>query len=125
LGEAVLQENRVQHPEELIALFHRASGRRHWAGQAHLVFQAAAAGDGGAQGIIEAGAHHLCGLITDVASVLGLRHPVIIGGGLAVHQPVLQGLLATVLAEKGFDEVRFLTTDPVHGVDYLLQSGPL
>ena len=125
LGEAVLQGTGVQKPEELIALFHGPSGRRYWAGQAHLVFQAADAGDDAAQKIIEDGARHLRGLITDVASVLGVHRPVIIGGGLAVHQPRLQELLSEGLAQDGFDQVRFLTADPVHGVDYLLRTGVL
>ena len=123
LGEAVLQANEVQSPEELIALFHRESGRRHWAGQAHLVFDAATAGDRVAQGIVDDGVRHLCGLITDVGSVLAIRGPVVIGGGLAVHQPALQNLLTAALAAEGFDEVRFLDRDPVYGVDFLLRSG--
>jgi N-acetylglucosamine kinase-like BadF-type ATPase len=125
LGESVLQATGVQRPEELISLFHGSSGRRYWAGQAHLVFDAAQAGDDIAQRIIEDGARHLCGLVTDVASVLGVHRPVIIGGGLAVHQPELQELLRAALAKEGFDEVRFLTSDPVHGVDYLLRTGGL
>lgn len=125
LGQAVLQATGAEKPEELIALFHKPSGRRYWAGQAHLVFDAAEAGDGVAQTIIEAAAHHLCGLVTDVASVLGVHRPVIIGGGLAVHQLKLQALVRAGLAEEGFDEVRFLNTDPVHGVKYLLRTGVL
>lgn len=125
LGDSVLQANGVQRPEELIAQFHGASGRRYWAGQAHLVFEAAEAGDDAAQRIIEDGAHHLCGLVKDVESVLGVRSPVIIGGGLAVHQPKLQALLIDGLTQEGFGEVRFLTADPVYGVDYLLRTGGL
>lgn len=123
LGEAVLKANGVQRPEELIALFHSRSGRRHWSGQASLVFDAAVEGDAGARGIIDDAARHLCVLIEDVAHVLRVRGPVIIGGGLAVHQPVLQDRLAAALAEKGFDQVRFLDRDPVYGVEYLLRSG--
>ncbi len=125
LGESLLRAAGVQKPEELIALFHGPSGRRYWAGHAHLVFDAAKAGDEAAQQIINSGARHLRGLIADVASVLGVRRPVIIGGGLAVHQPKLQELLRAGLAEEGFDEVWFLGIDPVHGVDYLLRTGAL
>ncbi|KRF09444.1 ATPase [Arthrobacter sp. Soil782] len=125
LGESVLEATGAQKPEELIALFHRPSGRRYWAGQAHLVFKAAEGGDSGAQRIIDDGARHLCGLVTDVASVLGAHSPVIIGGGLAVHQPKLQELIKAGLAKDGFTDVRFLSVDPVHGVDYLLRTGAL
>ena len=125
LGESVLRANGVQAPEELIALFHGPYGRRYWAGQAHLVFDAARAGDSVAEVIVNEAARHLRGLVGDVATVLGLRSPVIIGGGLAVHQPRLQELLARGLREDGFSEVRFLAVDPVHGVDYLLRSGSL
>ena len=49
----------------------------------------------------------------------------IIGGGLAVHQPKLQELIKAGLAKDGFTDVRFLSVDPVHGVDYLLRTGAL
>ena len=125
LGESVLRATGVQKPEELIGLFHGPAGRRYWAGQAHLVFDAAEAGDNAAQAIIEEAARHLCGLVADVDSVLGVHRPVIIGGGLAVHQPRLQELVRAGLVGEGFDEVRFLSADPVYGVNYLLQTGVL
>lgn len=125
LGDSVLRANGVRRPEELIALFHGPAGRRHWAGQAHLVFDAARAGDDAAGSIIEDGARHLRGLVSDVASVLGIHQPVVIGGGIAVHQPEMQRLLMDALAEGGFSGVRFLATDPVYGVDHLLRTGAL
>lgn len=125
LGESVLAANNVSRPEQLIALFHSDSGRRYWAGQAHLVFKAAEAGDTGARATINDGVWQLRGLIKDAATVLKLDGPVIIGGGLAVHQQLLQELLAEGLGKDGFSEVRFLTADPVYGVDYLLRTDAL
>lgn len=125
LGESLLAANGVKSPEQLIALFHGDSGRRYWAGQAYLVFEAAQAGDPAALAIVDDGAAHLRGLIADVAAVLNLNSPVIIGGGLAVHQKLLQDLLADGLARDGFTEVRFLQSDPVYGVDYLLRTNAL
>lgn len=125
LGEAMLRENGITRPDQLIALFHGGSGRRYWAGQAQVVFAAAASGDTGARAIIADGAAQLRGFVRDVAGVLKLRGPVILGGGLAVHQRNYQDLLRSGLAEDGFTDVRFLQTDPVHGVDYLLRSGAL
>ncbi|WP_028280913.1 BadF/BadG/BcrA/BcrD ATPase family protein [Arthrobacter sp. H5] len=123
LGDSVLKANGVHNPEELIALFHGETGRRYWAGQAGLVFSAAAAGDTGAAGIIDAAAAHICSLVADVAGVLRVSGPVIIGGGLAVNQPAMQSLITSGLLARELDGVRFLTADPVMGVEYLLRAG--
>lgn len=123
LGDSVLEANGVHSPEELIALFHGETGRRYWAGQAGLVFSAAAAGDAGAASIIDTAAAHVCSLVADVAGVIGVRGPVIIGGGLAVNQPAMQGLIINGLLARDLDVVRFLAADPVMGVEYLLRAG--
>lgn len=125
LGQAVLQANGVDQAEELIALFHGRTGRSYWAAQAGLVFQAADDGDPGALAIIEEGAAQLIGMVRDVASVLEVRGPVVVGGGLAVHQPRLQRMLRSVASDADLGELRFLIADPVHGVEFLLRTNAL
>jgi predicted NBD/HSP70 family sugar kinase len=77
----------VASPTELIGLFHSELGRRHWASQSPLVFAAAEAGDDDARRLIGEAAAAIAGLVGDIVSVIGIPGPVVIGGGLAVHQP--------------------------------------
>ncbi|MCC9203727.1 N-acetylglucosamine kinase [Arthrobacter sp. zg-Y769] len=123
LSLALLRECGVADPESLIGLFHGPTDRRYWAGRAGLVFDAAQQGNPAAAAIVEEAAGHLAGLILDVAGVLQLSGPVVIGGGLGMHQPLLQDLLRSRLSAAGLTDVRFLTTDPVFGVAYLLAAG--
>ncbi|WP_323959043.1 ATPase [Arthrobacter sp. JZ12] len=125
LGIAVLKATGLAHPEQLIALFHGGSSRQFWAGQAGVIFEAADAGDPDALAIVEQGAAHLVGLVKDVGTVLQLHGPVVVGGGLATHQATLRTMLHEGLADNGFTDVRFLRTDPVYGVRYLLATGSL
>lgn len=122
LGKGVLAENGLQYPEELVALFHRNTERHYWADQARLVFEASASGDGSAEQIIDAACQHICTLVRDVASVLNVFSPVVIGGGMAVHQPALQQKIRDNLQDPQFDDVRFLDCDPVMGVQHLLHT---
>ncbi len=122
LGRRVLAANSAASPTELIGLFHSDLGRRHWASQSPLVFEAAEAGDEAARALIDAAAAALAGLVADIVTVIGVPGPVVIGGGLAVHQPPLQRAVRTVLAASGIAEVTFLTRDPVMGVEFLRRS---
>ncbi|CEA08801.1 BadF/BadG/BcrA/BcrD ATPase family protein [Arthrobacter saudimassiliensis] len=124
LGEAILHGCGAQRPEQLIALFHSAAGRRWWAARAPLVFDAAAAGSTAAARIVERAADDLTELAADVAGRLGLPGPVVVGGGLGVHQPLLQEQLRSRMARRGLEQVRFLDRDPVHGVLFLLGLEP-
>ncbi|MBG6182207.1 N-acetylglucosamine kinase-like BadF-type ATPase [Arthrobacter sp. CAN_A214] len=121
LGRLVLERNALASPTGLIGLFHSSAGRGHWASQSSLVFQAADLGTPAAVGIIGRAADALASLVLDVASVIGSKGPVIIGGGLAVNQPLLQEALRGTLRGHGFDDVVFLTQDPVMGVEFLLR----
>lgn len=120
LGRRVVNANGVDSPAELIALFHGNTGRRYWAEQASLVFDAYAEGHKESAEILNAAAEHISVMIQDVAQVLGVRGPVIIGGGLAVNQPIMQQLISTRLENAGLQDVTFLTQDPVMGVAYLV-----
>ena len=56
----------------------------------------------------------------DVAAVIGVPGPVVLGGGLAMHQPGLQERLRAHLAAEGITDVVVLREDPVMGVRFLL-----
>lgn len=120
LSTALLQATDLTDPTELIGLFHGGTDRRYWAGKAGLVFEAARAGDRAAADIVHTAADHLAGLTTDVARLLKISGPVVIGGGLGMHQPLLRELLQTRLNAAGLSDVRFLAQDPVFGTAYLL-----
>ncbi len=124
LGEAVLAANSVATPQQLIKLFHSSRGRRYWAAQSTLVFAAREAGDDDADRILVQAAADLAALPAQVAAVLEIAGPVVIGGGLATHQPLLQSLVRAELAARGLSDVRFLSQDPVMGVPYFLQGQP-
>ena len=113
----------VDAPETLIARFHGDTGRRYWASMARVVFEAAQEGHGPSRSIVATAARDLAGLVGDVAAQLGIRGPVVIGGGIGVHQPLLQDVLEAGLSARGLADIRFLTQDPVFGVRYLLESG--
>lgn len=120
LDSAVLALNGVATPTELIGLFHSGAGRTYWASQSRAVFDAAALGHGDAAGIVDRAAADLTRLVLDVVSVIGVPGPVVIGGGLAMHQPDLQENLRTHLAAEGITDVVFLHEDPVMGVRFLV-----
>ncbi|WP_225219359.1 N-acetylglucosamine kinase [Arthrobacter gallicola] len=113
----------VPSPEMLIARFHAEAGRRYWASMARVVFEAAEEGHGPSRSIVATAARDLAGLVADVAAQLDIRGPVVIGGGIGVHQPLLQDLLQAGLSARGLADIRFLSQDPVFGVRYLLGAG--
>ncbi|MCC9144966.1 MULTISPECIES: BadF/BadG/BcrA/BcrD ATPase family protein [unclassified Arthrobacter] len=123
LSVALMRQCGAENPDALISLFHGATDRPYWAGKAGLVFDAAQEGNPAAVDIVGEAAEHLAGLILDVAGLLKIPGPVVIGGGLGMHQPLLQDLLRTRLNAAGLTDIRFLTTDPVFGVAYLLGAG--
>ncbi|MHA7279037.1 N-acetylglucosamine kinase [Arthrobacter sp. MDT2-2] len=124
LDEAVLALNAVGTPTELIGLFHSGAGRTYWAAQSRAVFDAARDGHPDAADIVDRAATDLTRLVLDVASVIGVPGPVVLGGGLAMHQPDLQDRLRARLAAEGITEVVFLDEDPVMGVRFLVTGAP-
>lgn len=120
LDAAVLALNGVATPTELIGLFHSGAGRTYWAAQSRAVFDAARTGHTEAGGIIDRAAEDLTQLVLDVVDVIGLPGPVVLGGGLAMHQPDLQARLRYRLSDRGIDDVVFLDRDPVMGVQFLV-----
>ncbi|MDQ0735657.1 N-acetylglucosamine kinase [Arthrobacter agilis] len=120
LDAAVLALNGVTTPTELIGLFHSGAGRTYWAAQSRAVFDAAQDGHEDAAAIVDQAAADLTRLILDVASVIGIPGPVVLGGGLAMHQPALQARLRDRLAAADITRVVFLEEDPVKGVRFLM-----
>ncbi|MFI8411955.1 N-acetylglucosamine kinase [Paeniglutamicibacter gangotriensis] len=119
LGRLVLEANHVSSPDELIGLFHGDTDRRYWAQQSPLVFQAYGAGDAAATRIIDEAVAYMVTALGDVSSVLGIAGPVVIGGGLGMHQPLYQERLRAALAGIGLEGIAFLGEDPVFGALFL------
>lgn len=123
LGRLVLEANHVSSPDELIGLFHGDTDRRYWAQQSPLVFQAHGAGDTGATRIIDEAVAYMVTALGDVSTVLGIAGPVVIGGGLGMHQPLYQQRLREALAGIGLEGIAFLGEDPVFGALFLAGKG--
>lgn len=125
LGRRVLAANNVDSPDELIALFHGDVGRRYWAQQSPLVFEALAAGDPDSAVILVEAVTYVCQMLGDLSVLLEIKGPVIIGGGLGMHQPVYQEMLRAALGDKGLVDIRFLVRDPVEGTKFISDNSPL
>lgn len=121
LARLVLTANGLASPDELIGLFHGRTDRRYWAQQSPLVFAALDAGDPAASRIIEEAVAYVVTALGDVAKALGITGPVVIGGGVAMHQPLYQRRLSSALTAAGLKGVSFLDRDPVLGA--LLLAG--
>lgn len=122
LARLVLQANDVASPDELIGLFHGDTDRRYWAQQSEVVFRAYESGDPAAVRIIDDAVVYVAEKLGDVSTVLGIRGPVIIGGGLGMHQPVYQQRIRTALSAMGLEGIRFLDVDPVLGALFIAQE---
>lgn len=113
---------------QLLDHFYAQPERRYWTGYAHIVFDLAARHDPASAAIVSAAAEALTTLATRVGAVLDLRGPVVLAGGLAVHQPALQHAVRDRLSEHGMTDLRVLDRDPVHGAvglaRALLSPGP-
>jgi glucosamine kinase len=106
--------------DELLDHFYAMPERRFWAERARVVFELAD-DPVGARIAMEA-ADALAQLVTTVATRLGMPSaPVILAGGLIVHQPLLQRLVRSDLAEQGMGDVRVLEDPPVLGAGRLAE----
>lgn len=123
LTVALMEACRVDHPNRLIALFHSPdTGRRFWAQQARLVVEAAAAGHPDSSQLLDQAGADLAALALEVLGQLGIKGPVILGGGLGMHVPALQDSFRARLAEGGVTDIRVLDREPVFGVLQLLSE---
>lgn len=112
-----------QRPDQLFDHFYATPERRYWAERARVVFTLAEAGDQAAARIVTAAAHDLAELVRTVAIALGsVPGPVVLAGGVLVHQPRLQQALAQALAVDGLRDVLVLDRDPAFGAVQLAEQ---
>lgn len=119
LADALTVSCGVQTPYDLLGMFYARADRRYWADQARVVFELAAEGSPLCRGIVEAGAAALVEMIGTVGEHLGLAGPVVLGGGLMTHQPMLQDQVRRLLTARGMTQIEVLSRDPVFGALYL------
>jgi N-acetylglucosamine kinase-like BadF-type ATPase len=119
LAQQLAADCGLQRPVQLIAHFYAQPERRYWAGHSRLVFELAAGGDPAAAAILDAGADALAGLVLTVTGVLGEPLPVVLGGGVLMHQPAMQARVTAALKPAGLTDVRVLDRDPAHGAAWL------
>ena len=112
LTTALVSDCGLADRTELIDFFYARQDKRYWAERAAVVTGLAARGDPAASRIIDTAADALAALATRVLRRLDLPGPVVLGGGFAVHQPLLQRAVRERLA--GVD-VRLLTHAPAVG----------
>ncbi|HEX5877108.1 MAG TPA: BadF/BadG/BcrA/BcrD ATPase family protein [Actinomycetota bacterium] len=115
LSQQLAADCGLQRPAQLIDHFYGQPERRYWAGHARVVFELADSGDRAATGIIDRGAGALADLVGTVVDVLGEPLPVVLGGGVLVHQTALSSRVAALLGDRGLLDVRVLDRDPAHG----------
>lgn len=119
LTRLLLSDCGLEHPEQLISHFHTNHDRRYWAQRSGVVFEAAAHGHVLSQSIIREGGWHLADQVLQVARRLALVGPVVLGGGLGVHQPALVEALNAHLAGEGLAAAKPLAVEPVFGAVHL------
>jgi glucosamine kinase len=86
------------------------------------VFELAANSDPVSTAIVAAAADALTSLATRVGGALAIDGPVVLAGGLAVHQQALQEEVRDRLAVHGMNDVRVLDREPVYGAVDLAQA---
>ena len=113
LGAALMAAAGVSAPVALAAELHGRREPQQWAALAGVVFRAAP-DDPGAQAIIERGADCLADLAIRVSERLGEPAPVVLAGGLLLHQPLLERAVRARLSAHGLTAIR-LEDEPVSG----------
>lgn len=119
LDRAVLGRCGLDEPGGLIERFHGGTDRGFWAGLAGVAFAAAEKGDDDAVRLVARAADALADLAATVSGRLDLPGPVVVGGGMARHQPLLREQFRAAAARRGLGEVQMLDRDPVHGALHL------
>lgn len=115
LTTAMLAACAVDTPGRLLNLFYRTPSRREWAARASVVFDLAGEGEPACSDIVAGAAADLVRTIVRVCRRLELMGPVVLAGGLIVHQPLLQEAVRTGLARLGVQDMRVLVDAPVLG----------
>lgn len=115
LTDELLRSCATTTTRELLDVFYRSPSRRRWARESTVVFRLAEAGDAAARAIVTDAAAELVRAATHVCRRIASAGPVVLAGGLAVHQPLLQQAVGAGLAAAGVADVRVLRGDPVQG----------
>lgn len=105
----------LDRPGLLLDHFYALPERRYWAERSRVVVELAEDGDPAAAAIVARAADALAELVELVALRLASAGPVVLAGGVLVHQPVLRRLLADRLAGIGIIDLRLLDADPALG----------
>lgn len=112
----------VARPGLLLDQFYAVSERRYWAERSRAVCELAEAGDPAAYGIVAGAAGALAALVERVSLRLAIAGPVILAGGVLVHQPLVRGLLADRLAGIGVTDLQLLDAAPALGAVRLAEA---
>ena len=105
----------LDEPWQLLQAFYATPERAHWARRSAVVFDLAHRGDQTCRDIVGRAAGSLAELILDVGRRLRLRGPVVLAGGLAVHQPMLVDGVRRRLGTEQLPDVHVLSEQPVLG----------
>lgn len=121
----LMRECGVDTTWQLLDHFYERPERRYWAELAGCVVELAAQADPDAGAIVDRGADALADLVNTVTTRLDLTDPpVVLAGGLLVHQPLAAARLRTRLTARGLSDVRVLDRDPVEGAADLAGRSP-
>jgi glucosamine kinase len=112
----------LERPGLLLDHFYAEGERRYWAERSRTVLELAESGDPAAYGIVAAAAGALAALVERVSLRLAIAGPVILAGGVLVHQPLVRTLLADRLAAIGVTDLRLLDAAPAVGAVRLAES---
>jgi N-acetylglucosamine kinase-like BadF-type ATPase len=121
LTDAIVARCGLTDRTELIDFVYANQDKRYWAERAGVVAELAADGDPAAGAVLAAAADALAALAARVLGRLDLPGPVVLGGGFAVHQPLLQRAVRERLAGR---DVRVLSHAPAVGAVRLAAALP-
>lgn len=117
LTRRLLADCGLSHIGQLLDHFYAMPERRYWAERSEVVFALADACDVTAAGLVAGAALELATLVRQVHASLrcpvGL--PVVLGGGVLVHQSLLQDGVRAALTVDGLTDLRVLHRDPAEG----------
>ena len=99
LGDALLAVRGAGDSRQLTSRLHAMREPKQWADAASVVFDTAQ-GDRGAMDIVLSAASALAGLVRQIQDSLGLDGPVVLAGGLLLHQPRLEAAVRERVASR-------------------------